>query len=128
MRYLTGEELLIIHSLIIEETGGSHGVRDVSLLASIIAKPKMQFGGKDLYPGVFTKAAVIFESIASYHVFIDGNKRTAIITAARFLNLNGYNLHLDNKTLEDFTLQAVVEKLSIEVIAIWFKKKAKKIK
>ena len=126
MRYLSKEEILVIHSRIIEETGGAHGVHDIGSVASLIERPKMQFGGKELYATIFAKAAAYFESCAMHHPFIDGNKRTAIAIAARFLYCNGYTLETSNKILEEFVLKCVVEKRTIQDIAAWFKKHSKK--
>lgn len=121
MRYLSHEEVLIIHAKIIDGTGGAHGVRDMHLLASIAERPKMQFGGRDLYPFVFDKAAAYFESTAFHHVFVDGNKRTAIAIATRFLFLNEYDVDVLNDELEHFVLDAVVKKYDLKMIAAWFK-------
>lgn len=118
----------MIHARIIDKTGGLHGVRDGHLLASIAERPKMQFGGKELYPGIFRKAAAYFESCAYHHVFLDGNKRTAIAIATRFLFLNGYVLEAINKELERFTMHAVTVKLDLKETEAWFKKHSKKIK
>ena len=127
MRYLAGEEVLYIHSEIIDKTGGSHGVRDAGLFASIIEKPKMKFGGEELYGGIFTKAAVYFEAFARYHVFVDGNKRTAVAASARFLALNGHELAATNKDIEIFAVRVVVEKLDFPAIAGWLEKHVKKV-
>ena len=127
MRYLTGEEALFIHSEIVDATGGMHGVRDPGLLVSIIEKPKMKFGGKDLYAGIFKKAAVYFEGFATYHVFVDGNKRTSVVASARFLTLNGYELVASNKEVERFVLAVVAEKLNIPSIAAWLKKHSRRV-
>lgn len=121
MKYLTAEDILVIHALIIDETGGSHGVRDVGLLASLTERPKAKFGGKEQYKGVFNKAAVYLDSVARYHVFVDGNKRTAIAASARFLFLNGYELVATNKEVERFVLRAVMKQPEIKDIASWFK-------
>lgn len=126
IRYLSGEEALVIHARLIDATGGSHGVRNTHLLASMLERPKMQFGGKDLYPTLFDKAAAYFESCAMHHAFVDGNKRTAIALAARFLFLNGYDLSARNKTLEAFVLRAVTKRLPLPVIALWLKQHSKK--
>lgn len=128
MRYLTGEELLILHAELINRTGGAHGVRDTGLLLSVVERPKMSFGGSQLYPSVFSKAAAYFESIAMHHVFTDGNKRTAFVAAARFLHLNGYELTMSNTEVEKFVLRAVREKVPLKSIAGWFKKHARKKK
>lgn len=128
MRYLTGEEILFIHAQIIDETGGMHGVRDVNLFSSLAERPKMQFGGKELYPRVFNKAAAYFESCAYHHVFIDGNKRTAIAVAMRFLFLNGLELKISNEEMEWFTLTAVERKYELKTITDWLEKHSVKLK
>ena len=128
MKYLTGEEILVIHSEIIDATGGSHGVRDAGLFLSIIERPKSKFGGKELFQGIFGKAAAYLESLVQYRVFIDGNKRTAFVACARFLYLNGFEFKATNKEVENFVLEVVVEKLDLKTIAAWFKKHSKRLK
>lgn len=126
VRYLSGEELLVIHVRIIDETGGAHGVRDMNILASLLERPKIQFGGKDLYLSIFNKAAAYFESCAMHHAFIDGNKRTAIALSARFLYLNGYEVIPSNRVIETFVIAAVTKKYDIQKISAWLKKHSKK--
>ncbi|MDO8474532.1 MAG: type II toxin-antitoxin system death-on-curing family toxin [bacterium] len=126
MRYLNAQELLVIHSEIIDQTGGLHGVRDTNLLQSIIEKPRGRFGGKELYKGILLKAATYLQSLVQYHVFLDGNKRTAIGATARFLFLNGYELKATNKEVESFVLKVAVKKLDLQVIASWMQKHTKR--
>jgi death-on-curing protein len=125
-QYLAPEEVLVIHARIVDATGGSHGVRDVGAVASLCERPKMEFGGTELYPTLFHKAAAYFESCAMHHVFVDGNKRTAAAIAARFLYLNDYDLTASNAALEKFVIDAVVKKYDIGKIAAWFKKHSRK--
>ena len=73
MKYLTPQEIIVVHAQVVDETGGLHGIRDMGLLLSLIERPKTSFGGSESYRGVFTKAAVYLESLATYHVFVDGN-------------------------------------------------------
>lgn len=127
MNYLTPTEILAIHAKIIDATSGRHGIRDLGLLISITEKPKAAFGGKEMYANVFEKAAVYFDALVHYHVFIDGNKRTAIATAARFLFINGYELHASNKILENFVLQVVLKKISVKEITDWLSVNCKKL-
>ncbi len=127
MRYLSAEDILILHAFVVDATGGSHGVRDVGLLKSIAHKPQSQFGGKELYTGVFKKAAVLLESITNYHVFIDGNKRTAFTIAARFLYLNGYEFTPTNKDAEKTVLKVATKKISLAELEAWLKKNSKKL-
>lgn len=122
MNYPTVEQTLFIHYRLIEETGGSHGVRDVPLLQSAIARPMATFGQTDLYPDIFAKAAALMHSLIKNHPFIDGNKRTAITTASIFLIRNGCRIKASNKELERFTLKVASTNTEIEEIAKWFKK------
>ena len=126
MKYLTVQDILVLHALAIDKTGGAHGIGDIGLLHSAVERPKMRFGNKELYEGIFAKASTYFESIARNHLFLDGNKRTAVIATARFLFLNGFELVAANKEVETFTLRIVNERLTIKTIASWLKGHSKK--
>ncbi|MEK6679244.1 MAG: type II toxin-antitoxin system death-on-curing family toxin [Nitrospirota bacterium] len=126
MNYLTPEQALFMHYRLIEETGGSHGLRDIGLLQSAIARPMAAFGGDDLYPDIFTKAAALMHSLIKNHRFIDGNKRTAITSSSIFLLRNGFQITASNKELQQFTFEAASTKIEIEKIARWFKKQSVK--
>ncbi|OGW14357.1 MAG: hypothetical protein A2035_03850 [Nitrospirae bacterium GWA2_42_11] len=122
MNYLTPEQVLFIHYLIIEETGGSHGIRDIPLLQSAVARPMAVFNDTDLYPDLFTKAAALMHSNIKNHPFVDGNKRTAVTAASIFLLRNSFKITASNKELEQFTLKIASTNTGIEEIAKWFKK------
>jgi death on curing protein len=124
-RYLTREDILLIHSILIDETGGVHGVRDSHAISSLIELPKQSAFGKELYPTIFKKAAVYARSIIMNHPFTDGNKRTGITAASVFLEDNGYPLIIREGEIEKFALKIIKEKLDIEAIAAWFKKYSK---
>jgi len=104
VKYLTAEQVLFIHSRIIDETGGMHGIRDLGLLESAVSRPRATFRNKDLYPTSFHKAAALMESLVKNHPFIDGNKRMAITSAAIFLQMNGYLLKASHNELVDFAV------------------------
>ena len=127
MKYLTAEQVLFIHSRLIDEIGGSHGIRDLGLLQSAVSRPMATFGGEDLYPDIFQKAAALMESLIKNHPFIDGNKRTAISSAGIFLRINGYNLETSQEELVDFTLNMATGKTSFTDAVKWFKRYAQKI-
>jgi death-on-curing protein len=122
VKYLSPEQVLFIHSRLIDATGGSHGILDIGLLQSAVSRPKATFEGKDLYPDVFRKAAALMESLTGNHPFIDGNKRTAISSTAIFLGMNGYRLETTQKELERFTLAVAIGQVQFDDIAAWFKK------
>lgn len=128
MKHLSLDEVIAIHDDMIEEYGGSHGIRDIGLIQSAISRPQASFGGEDLYPSVFDKAAALFHSLMFNHAFVDGNKRTTISVTARFLVLNGYSLEVSHKIFVEFPLQVENEHLDLETIGAWLKKYSKKIK
>ncbi len=127
MNYLTTEQVLFLHARLIEETGGSHGVRDVGLLKSAVARPQATFGGEDLYPDLFSKAAALMDSLIRNHPFVDGNKRTGIASAALFLQQNGRRLTATNAELEAFTLYVAVSGPDISEIAAWFQAQSERV-
>jgi death on curing protein len=55
IRHLTLIEILELHHKILEQSGGALGIRDIGLLESAIAQPRMMFGGEDLYPSLRRK-------------------------------------------------------------------------
>ncbi len=120
--YISLDEVLAIHDDMIERYGGSFGIRDLGLIQSAIARPKSTFGGEDLYPTTITKAAALFHSLIFNHAFTDGNKRTSLVSTARFLYLNGYELIGNKQELIDFPLRVENKHLDIEQIAQWLKK------
>lgn len=124
-RFLTPQQVLFVHARLIDTIGGGHGVRDLALLESAVARPQATFDGQELYPDLFAKAAALMESLAQNHPFIDGNKRTAITAAALFLLQNGYRLETTNAELERFTLHVVNDHPPLAEIASWFQKHTK---
>ena len=127
MKYLTAEQVLFLHDRLIEKTGGEHGVRDLGLLESALARPKTGFGQTEFFPDLMRKAAVLIDSLVRNHPFIDGNKRAGIAVAALFLRLNGYQLTASNEELETFTLNVTTQKPELEEMAEWFSRRSIRI-
>jgi death-on-curing protein len=119
MKYLTAQQALFIQYCQIIETGGEHGLRDLALLESAVARPRATFDGSDLYPGLFEKAAALLDSLVNNHPFVDGNKRTGIVAAGLFLRANGYRLITSSEELEAFTLSVATEHPPIAELANW---------
>jgi death-on-curing protein len=128
MRYLSPDEVLAIHEEMINIFGGSHGIKDFGLLYSAIYRPQASFAGEDFYPSVFEKGAALVHSLLLNHPFIDGNKRTAYTSVARYLYMNGYLLEASSSQIISFTKTIENKKLNIEKIARWLKKHSKKQK
>jgi len=124
-KYLKLEEVLYLHQEIIEKTGGKEGIGNFGLLHASIERPKASFGGKDLYPDVFTKAAVLIHSLILNHPFIDGNKRTGLVAMIRFLEVNGVSLQITSDELLKLVLDIERKKYSIKSLVFWIKKHSK---
>lgn len=118
--YLTVQEVLFIHARLIATTGGEHGVRDLGLLESAVARPQAAFDGEDLYPDLWRKTAALMQSLIQNHPFVDGNKRTGITAAAMFLRRNGRILQTSSTELERFTLWVTEERPLLDEITSWF--------
>lgn len=114
--------------MIIDETGGLHGVRDNHALLSLESAPRQKVFGKELYPTIFSKAALYTRDIIMNHPFLDGNKRTGIVTASIFLENNGYHFMANEGDIEEFAVRIVENKLTVDIIAEWFKKHSKRIR
>jgi death-on-curing protein len=120
--YLTAEQVLFVHYRLVSETGGEHGVRDLGLLESAIARPQATFDRQELYPDVFEKAAALMQSLINNHPFVDGNKRTGIACAVLFLHQNGILFSAKNADMEKFTLRVASSKVGRSEITKWLKK------
>jgi len=128
VKYLIVKDVLLLHNLVIDESGGSHGLRDLGLLESAVARPRASYGGEDLYPTIFLKAGALVHSILRNHAFVDGNKRTSMYSAMTFLELNGYRFIAKQKEVVNFALKVENQKLPVEEIAEWLKGHARIIK
>jgi len=69
IRYLTLKEAFELHRRIIEQTGGSTGIRDIGLLESALAQPRMTFDGEDLYSTLVEKASALCFSMGQQPPF-----------------------------------------------------------
>lgn len=121
MKLLSIEDILAIHILTIEETGGSEGVRDLPRLQSAIASMSQTVFGEDAYVTIFDKSASLIRSVIGGHPFIDGNKRTAMLSAITQLKINNLNFTAETGEIEDFAVKAATEKPTVETIAVWLK-------
>lgn len=120
-KYLTLEEILRLHFQVVEDYGGSHGVRDDERLKSVVLAPQQEVFGAEQYLDIHEKAAVYMRNIIGDHAFADGNKRSGVTVAGVFLLRNGVRLTATPKELEDFAVQVAVEHLDVPVIAAWLR-------
>lgn len=117
--FLTPEQVLFLHSRLVKETGGAHGVRDLSMLLLGLGRPQPTFDGLESYPDHFVKAAALMDSLIRDHPFVDGNKRTAIAACALFLRRNSLSLRVQNEEMARFTLACAQSQVELKQIAAW---------
>ena len=119
MRYLTLKEVLQIHELVLAQSGGEAGIRDMGALESSLAQPQMTFDNQELYPTIPDKAASLGFSIIQNHPVVDGNKRTGHAAIEIFLILNGYEIDRSVDEQEAIILQVASGHLSRTSFTDW---------
>ncbi len=124
-RFLSPEEIVVLHNRILSLTHGEPGIRSYELLASATARPQSSFSGQFLYPDIFHQAAALMHSLIFNHPFVDGNKRTAISAAGVMLELNGHQTNFPTQQTFDFVLAVVTNHLEVNQIATWLKHHSK---
>jgi death-on-curing protein len=93
IRWISPEQIKIVHDDLIQTFGGAQGIADVSHLDSIVDRIKnSNFYGYDPLDTTIHKAAFIMHNLLRYHQFVDGQKRTGLSSAFIFLGLNGYTM------------------------------------
>jgi len=104
MRYLTVNEVLEIHRQVLQQSGGSNGIRDSGAVESAVAQPLMTFNEEELYPTIAEKASALGFSLIQNHPFVDGNKRIGHAAMETFLILNGYQIYATVDEQEEMIL------------------------
>lgn len=125
-KYLEVEHIVSLHDVAIEKFGGTLGTRDHKLLESAAHQPRQSFGGEELYPTLFDKAAAYAYFISENQPFLDGNKRTAISTAAVFLDVNGYEIDAPQGALYEVMMDLANKRMTREEFTDWFRKNSKR--
>lgn len=119
MKRLIKEQILMLHTQLIEATGGCDGIRDEGLLDSALENPFQSFGGEELYPSIQAKAARLCYGLVKNHAMIDGNKRIGAHAMLVFLEVNGYELEYTQKELYNLILDVADGKKEYEDILSW---------
>jgi death-on-curing protein len=92
-------------------------IRDVGLVDSAVARPQASLGGEEAYPTLHLKAAALLESLIRNHAFIDGNKRTAVLSVMFFYFLNDWESLLSEDEWFDLTVGVAAGQIELDKIA-----------
>ena len=110
------EDILNFHSQLEDK---STGVRDLGLIESAVNAPFQTFGGQDLYPTIFDKAAQLAYGLTENHGFVDGNKRIGALVLLTLLELNGYPVKATNAEFADIIMGVAASEKDEEDLMNW---------
>lgn len=119
MIMLSKEQIILLHSNLITETGGSEGIRDEQLLESAINAPFQTFDNIEVFPSIQQKAARLGYGLIKNHAFVDGNKRIGTHAMLVFLALNKIELEYTQSELSDTILKVASDEYSFEDLLKW---------
>ena len=119
MKILTKDQIILLHSQLIKETGGIDGIRDEGLLDSAVLNPFQSFDGNDLYPTVLEKGARLGYELIQNHAFVDGNKRIGAHAMLVFLALNGFVFSYTQKELTEIVLSVAAGEKDYDDLLSW---------
>jgi death-on-curing protein len=117
--WLTREECVALHEMMLSQYGGSEGLRDGNMLDSALAKPRHLFAYGE--PTMSDLAASYICGLVKNHPFIDGNKRTGFMLGTGFLERNGYEFHASEAEAVVRTLALAAGEMSEAEFAAWLK-------
>ena len=119
MIVLSKSQIRLLHTQLIEQTGGTDGVRDDGLLDSALCAPFQSFDGIDVFPSMQQKAARLGFGLIKNHPFVDGNKRIGAHVMLIFLALNHIELEYTQEELTEIILKVAGGESSYEGLLQW---------
>jgi death-on-curing protein len=119
MIWITKEQVLFLHSELIQATGGLDGLRDDNLLQSALLSPMQTYDGVELFPTLIDKAVRLACGLTQNHPFIDGNKRIGAHAMLVIFALNGVTLAYTQRELSDIFLQLAQGTIAFEGLRDW---------
>lgn len=113
--------VLAIHAEQLAEHGGLGGLRDRSGLESAIASPRNLLAYGSPTPDIAAIAAQYAFAIGCNQVFIDGNKRTALVVCRTFLILNGHDLKASQDEKYMVIMKMANREIDVGMLAAWIR-------
>jgi death-on-curing protein len=118
--WITREECLALHDMMLSHYGGIAGLRDDGLLESALSRPQqlLHYG----QPSLAEMAAAYAVGIVKNHPFLDGNKRTGFMMSAAFLERNGCDFFASETDVVMQTLALAASEINEAEYAAWMSK------
>ena len=117
-QWLRKDMVLGMHGMAVAKFGGSPGLRDESLLESVLDRPRNLFACGD-EPSLFELAAAYCAGIVKNHPFIDGNKRAGDLAIRAFLRLNGYLYEPEEAEEVVMIVALAAREINEDALAVW---------
>ena len=119
MKILTKRQILLLHEKLVNETGGTQGLRDEGMLESALASPFQEFQSFSPYPTIQQKAARLGYGLVMNHPFVDGNKRIGAHAMLTLLAINGIELGYAQEELSEVILDLAAGSRKYEDLLRW---------
>jgi len=127
IHFIPKDVVLTIHTDLLQRYGGEFGIRDVGLLDSALAQPKMVFSGRYVHKTLFDKATAYGFHVCKNHPFIDGNKRIAFVLMDIFLQKNGWEITSPEEEAYRMMMDLASGKLPKIQLSSWLKSHSSKL-
>ena len=121
IRFLTVKQVKAIHQQQILTFGGSSGILDEGKLESAVFRAQ-NLSNYNQDATLYDLAAGIGWGIANNHPFVDGNKRTAFVVMAVFLEINGIMVTASEVDVVNIMLAVASNQISQEQLSDWLSK------
>jgi death-on-curing protein len=117
--FLNVDNVIQINKKVTAKYGGIHSLRDIGLLESSVnsAIHNYQYEKLDL----IALSAIYLFSIIQNHPFLDGNKRTAVMSMLIFLDLNNMDINFPQKELEDIVVKIATKEMDKDNFLKWIR-------
>lgn len=117
VQFLSLDEVIEIHVVLLKRFGGASGIRDLGLLESALYRPRTGY-----YNDLIDMSAALFESLINNHPFIDGIKLVAFFATDVFLRINGYKIKINPKSAYSFLMNLFeTNKCDLEQLSPWLR-------
>ena len=113
------EQVLELHALLIERTGGAAGLRDAGLVESAVMRAQAGFGGMEPYDTLPFKTAAACCGLISNHGLVDGNKRVGVAALCLILRKNGLRIAYTQPELVALGLSIACGEADETTVAGW---------
>lgn len=119
MKRLTKEQIMRMHAMVIEQTGGAEGLRDMGILESCLQSPFVEYTGISPYPTTVAKAARLCYGLIKNHPFVDGNKRIGTLVLLVIMDINGMPLETSDQEIVRVGLSVADGSMDHKALTDW---------